>query len=96
MEVPIWFATCRRPTGRASTEAYFGTDRGDNLSLGIIKVSIPDTDNVAQTRQELPYLWWWDRWVVNAAGPLKNDHLGCFYASVDRSQAALSVGSPFP
>jgi hypothetical protein len=63
MEVPIWFATCRRPTGSLSAEAYFGTERGDELSMGIVKVSIPDTDHVAQMRQELPYLWWWDRCV---------------------------------
>lgn len=96
MEVPIWFATCRRPTGSLSAEAYFGTERGDELSMGIVKVSIPDTDHVAQMRQELPYLWWWDRCVRSSFGILTI--LRSYRRSISKCRRSCMFGvsiSPF-
>lgn len=60
MEVPVWFGTCRMPSGSQSSEAYFGTERADTVTIGVARVSIPDTDNVAQMHSRLPYMWYHD------------------------------------
>lgn len=59
MEVPVWFGTCRQPS--AGSSSYFGTERADSLSLGVVRVSIPDADLVAQTHSSLPYMWYHDK-----------------------------------
>ncbi|GAQ88478.1 hypothetical protein KFL_004320040 [Klebsormidium nitens] len=61
MDVPIWYGTCRQPSGNNLTEAFYGIERADEVSVGLVRVSIPDIDNVAQTRSDLPFGWFWDR-----------------------------------
>lgn len=61
MDIPIWYGTCRQPSGNSTVEAFYGTERADEISMGLVRVSIPDFDSVAKSRSDLPYGWFWDR-----------------------------------
>ncbi|GAQ89204.1 hypothetical protein KFL_004970010 [Klebsormidium nitens] len=61
LELPVWFATCRKPTGSTTPSAYFGTQRGLDMELGYVNVSVPDVDDMALSGAPLPHGWEHDR-----------------------------------
>lgn len=57
MKVGLFFCTDREPSGERTPSGLFGSQRARTMSTGIVRVSLPDYNEIASSGDHLPYLW---------------------------------------